>query len=240
MHHPARPRGAQHSDDHHAGPAGGKTGRIRKTKSYVRALTCHLRAPLFCEHPSVVSVTLFLTLRRYDDYYEEDELTANPYAFGAGTGAAPPGVVAPQSHVPSPLQTAYASAGLPNHSPIANGARKPGGRECMHLLRKSGGHPLNESNLSQIVDYAFRGKVEQVAILRDSIGLLHDTIIDLFAKEVSREGERGGKGGWFSDDIYGRMWQVLFCDAGSAIIAMRKPQTEKRAPIVKHEDQHRL
>ena len=51
------------------------------------------------------------------------------------------------------------------------------------------------------------------------------------------EHERGDIG-WFSDDIYKTsMHFTIMRLARSAISAMRKPQTSRRAPIMKHEDQ---
>ncbi|GMI25825.1 hypothetical protein TeGR_g8118 [Tetraparma gracilis] len=89
-----------------------------------------------------------------------------------------------QAAAAAAAQPAYQAPQQPDRS------RKPGGRECMNVLRKTNGHPLSETSLSQVVDYAFRGKVEQIAVLRDAIGLLHDTLVDMFA--VPLEGGGGG------------------------------------------------
>lgn len=60
-------------------------------------------------------------------------------------------------------------------------SRKPGGRECLHLLRRLDGHPLPAKHISQIWEYAARGKGDQLRVLWEGVGEVHDCIVDLFA-----------------------------------------------------------
>ncbi|GMH76151.1 hypothetical protein TrVE_jg8682 [Triparma verrucosa] len=78
-----------------------------------------------------------------------------------------------------------ASATSPNFKSSGSNvdrSRKPGGRECLHLLRRSDGNPMGNSQITQIWDYASRGKGEQLRILKDAVDALHDGIVDFFAK----------------------------------------------------------
>ena len=44
--------------------------------------------------------------------------------------------------------------------------RKPGGRECMHVLRKSEGLPFTGKQCEELESYAERGKPEQLRFLK--------------------------------------------------------------------------
>lgn len=94
--------------------------------------------------------------------FDSDSVDLTVDALMSGTNATSPNLKSPGSNV--------------------DRSRKPGGRECLHLLRRSDGNPMGSSQITQIWDYASRGKGEQLRILKDAVDALHDGIVDFFAK----------------------------------------------------------
>ena len=58
---------------------------------------------------------------------------------------------------------------------------QPGGRECLHILRRINGNSMNPRAARQVWEYAARGKGDQLRVLWEGIGEVHDCIVDLFA-----------------------------------------------------------
>ncbi|GMH75992.1 hypothetical protein TrRE_jg10364, partial [Triparma retinervis] len=74
----------------------------------------------------------------------------------------------------------WSSDGALRSTPSAERSRKPGGRECMHVLLKSSGLPLTPLQCRQMSGYAARGKPEQLRILKDAVDIIHDAMVDIY------------------------------------------------------------